>query len=455
MNNTASNRFRQLMQQEEQKRMRREMENRNAPSASRSSQMLGAVKLAEGGMVGLPTLEQASDPNFFSQGFVPFNELTAPAFGGMDANTFNFVAPVVQGGQFFQPERGAPVNVDFASTYTPTVNIPGVPNRPPITSFETPILNPYEDPNRPVQQPPPFVQPPIIQPPVTQPTPEGMPASSLGQMFTPGELGAVYDRGSFGDRFSELMQRAPTPEEENYYAGLMAQGATGRDIEREMRDSSAYLDQPLVAADAQRVGYSPGQALNMEHPLVTSPRGSGTPIRQVTAAQVNNILRGLLGGTPDHALTMDVFSRVGSSAQNLNDLSNQVVSALTSGQSAGGGMSEQQRYAAGIGSLLQQNPNATRSDVSAYAQQFYGAPATVRSAAPTPTAPPAAQAPAQIAPPEAAPANPIQALYATHLGRTNIQPEAMAYWTDALNRGASLAEVEQAIATSPEAQARR
>lgn len=147
MNYSARERFEQLM--------RAQGQGMAAPAqGTRSSQMLSAVRMARGGEVGgLPTLEEMSDPNFQFQGtqlgasapftqmnpIVPMFNLEAPAFGGMEQSTYDFTAPVVQGGSMYQPPRQAPAMTESTSAYRPvdatTVmdssgNIPNVPVNP-------------------------------------------------------------------------------------------------------------------------------------------------------------------------------------------------------------------------------------------------------------------------------------------------------------------------------------
>lgn len=147
MNYSARQRFEQLLQSQGQ--------SMAAPvQGTRSNQMLSAVRMAEGGAVGsLPTLAEMSNPDFKFQGtqlganapftqmnpIVPMFNLEAPAFGGMEQSTYDFTAPVVQGGSMYQPPRQAPAMTQSTSAYRPvdatTVmdssgNIPNVPVNP-------------------------------------------------------------------------------------------------------------------------------------------------------------------------------------------------------------------------------------------------------------------------------------------------------------------------------------
>lgn len=147
MNYSARERFEQLMQSQGQ--------SMAAPvQGTRSNQMLSAVRMAEGGAVGsLPTLAEMSNPDFKFQGtqlgasapftqmnpIVPMFNLESPAFGGMEQSTYDFTAPVVQGGSMYQPPRQAPAMTQSTSAYRPvdatTVmdssgNIPNVPVNP-------------------------------------------------------------------------------------------------------------------------------------------------------------------------------------------------------------------------------------------------------------------------------------------------------------------------------------
>ena len=147
MNYSARERFAQLMQSQGQAMA--------APmQGTRSNQMMSAVRMANGGAVSaLPTLQEMSNPDFQFQGtqlgasapftqmnpIVPMFSLEAPAFGGMEQGTYDFTAPVVQGGSLYQPQRQASAITQSTSAYRPvdatTVmdssgNIPNVPVTP-------------------------------------------------------------------------------------------------------------------------------------------------------------------------------------------------------------------------------------------------------------------------------------------------------------------------------------
>ena len=111
MNYSARERFAQLMQSQGQAMA--------APmQGTRSNQMMSAVRMANGGaLTAPPTLQEMSSPDFQFQGtqlgasapftqmnpIVPMFSLEAPAFGGMEQSTYDFTAPVVQGGSLYQP----------------------------------------------------------------------------------------------------------------------------------------------------------------------------------------------------------------------------------------------------------------------------------------------------------------------------------------------------------------
>ena len=127
MNYSARERFAQLMQSQGQAMA--------APmQGTRSNQMMSAVRMANGGaLTAPPTLQEMSNP------IVPMFSLEAPAFGGMEQSTYDFTAPVVQGGSLYQPQRQAPAITQSTSAYRPvdatTVmdssgNIPNVPVTP-------------------------------------------------------------------------------------------------------------------------------------------------------------------------------------------------------------------------------------------------------------------------------------------------------------------------------------
>lgn len=162
MNSTARQRFAQMMQQEQAQQEQQQMLTKmRAPAASargapmgRAGQMMGALKMANGGAVGpLPSLQELSRPDYqyqdpafgatapFTQQnpIVPMFNLEAPAYGGMQQSTYDWTAPIVQGGQFSQPAREAPAMVESTSAYRPVdattlpgggVNIPNVPVSP-------------------------------------------------------------------------------------------------------------------------------------------------------------------------------------------------------------------------------------------------------------------------------------------------------------------------------------
>lgn len=199
MNYSARERFAQLMQSQGQAMA--------APvQGTRSSQMMSAVRMANGGAVNsLPTLQEMANPNYQFQGvqlganapftqfnpIVPMFSLEAPAFGGMEQSTYDFTAPVVQGGSMYQPPRQEPVMTESTSAYRPvdatTVmdssgNIPNVPSDPyappdPYTFVDPNTPAPYVPPvgqTQPVAQPAPVITQPA--PVITQPAPVAPPA---------------------------------------------------------------------------------------------------------------------------------------------------------------------------------------------------------------------------------------------------------------------------------------
>ena len=140
MNYSARERFAQLMQSQGQAMA--------APmQGTRSNQMMSAVRMANGGaLTAPPTLQEMSSPDFQFQGtqlgasapftqmnpIVPMFSLEAPAFGGMEQSTYDFTAPVVQGGSLYQPQRQAPAYrpVDATTVMDSSGNIPNVPVTP-------------------------------------------------------------------------------------------------------------------------------------------------------------------------------------------------------------------------------------------------------------------------------------------------------------------------------------
>ena len=192
MNYSARERFAQLMQSQGQAMA--------APvQGTRSSQMLSAVRMANGGSVNsLPTLQEMSNPNYQFQGvqlganapftqfnpIVPMFSLEAPAFGGMEQSTYDFTAPVVDAGRMYQPPRQEPVMTESTSAYRPvdatTVmdssgNIPNVPSDP----YAPPDPYTFVDPNTPAPYVPPVAQTqPVAQPApvISQPAPVAPPA---------------------------------------------------------------------------------------------------------------------------------------------------------------------------------------------------------------------------------------------------------------------------------------
>ena len=120
MNYSARERFAQLMQSQGQAMA--------APmQGTRSNQMMSAVRMANGGaLTAPPTLQEMSNP------IVPMFSLEAPAFGGMEQSTYDFTAPVVQGGSLYQPQRQAPAYrpVDATTVMDSSGNIPNVPVTP-------------------------------------------------------------------------------------------------------------------------------------------------------------------------------------------------------------------------------------------------------------------------------------------------------------------------------------
>lgn len=199
MNSTARQRFAQMMQQEqaqqEQKEMLAKMRTpapaRSAPMG-RAGQMMGALKMANGGAVGpLPSLQELSsfdyqyqDPAFgatapFTQQnpIVPMFNLEAPAYGGMQQSTYDWTAPIVQGRQFAQPQREAPAMVESTSAYAPVdaTTLPGggvnIPNVPVFPDRPQPQPQPVAPPTQPPMEQP--MTPPVQPPPVFATAPTG------------------------------------------------------------------------------------------------------------------------------------------------------------------------------------------------------------------------------------------------------------------------------------------
>ena len=255
MNYSARERFAQLMQSQGQ--------GMAAPmQGTRSSQMMSAVRMANGGAVSsLPTLQEMADPNYQFQGVqlgasapftqfnptVPMFSLEAPAFGGMQQSTYDWTAPTVQAGSIYQPQRQDPVMTESTSAYRPvdatTVmdqsgNIPNVP------------VDPYAPYVAPVAQTQPQV--PVQQAPVATPSGVASTSPAIPQVITAEERAR---REAQAQRQAEEQARAQAEaEEQSRQAGIQAELERRRAAEEAQRQAAAQAEaQRLQQEEAQRI----------------------------------------------------------------------------------------------------------------------------------------------------------------------------------------------------------
>jgi len=202
----ARRRFAQMMQQMQQKqaqdRMRSQMgESRGPRPVTRSGQMLGALRMANGGSVRspLPSLQEMSDPNyagqtrlntdspFSSMGMVPSFNVPGANFGG--GATYDWTAPSVQGGSVTL-NKGLSFEEYEALRQADLANLlPGGGGG----GVATPTPEPEPAP-QPVPQPQPQPQPEPQPQPQPQPQPEPQPTYvAPAPAPSPDPLAAIND----------------------------------------------------------------------------------------------------------------------------------------------------------------------------------------------------------------------------------------------------------------------
>lgn len=285
MNYSARERFAQLMQSQGQAMA--------APvQGTRSSQMMSAVRMANGGAVNaLPTLQEMADPNYQFQGvqlgasapftqmnpIVPMFNLESPAFGGMEQSTYDFTAPVVQGGSMYQPQRQAPAITQSTSAYSPvdatTVmdssgNIPNVPSDP----YAQPNPYTFVDPNTPAPYVPPVAQTqPVAQPApvITQPAPVAQPGVATTGTAIPSVITAEERERRAAAAQAERDRIAQEEAQAREQAGIQAElerrrAAQQAEAEAAAAEEAQRLQQQeqarIIAAQAERDRIAQAQA---------------------------------------------------------------------------------------------------------------------------------------------------------------------------------------------------